>query len=142
MVLNNDVCHTILDYAGVERPKSIEGHGDSWRPILEGGRADWRTSWMYEYFEYPGAHCVGQLRGIRTNRWKLTHYIQEPQGFELFDLENDPLEMKNLYDDPAHKGRVEELRAELERHRDRLGDDRSADGTPLPDCGRTRMRDR
>ena len=50
--------------------------------------------------------------------------------------------MKNLYDDPAHKGRVEELRAELERHRDRLGDDRSADGTPLPDCGRTRMRDR
>ena len=49
--------------------------------------------------------------------------------------------MKNLYGDPAHKDRVEELRAELKRHRDRLGDDRSVDGTPLPDCGRTRMKD-
>ena len=141
MVLNNDVCHTILDYAGVKRPKSIEGHGASWRPIFEGRAADWRTSWMYEYFEYPGYHCVGQLRGVRTERWKLTHYIQEPQGFELFDLEKDPHEMKNLYGDPAHKDRVEELRAELKRHRDRLGDDRSVDGTPLPDCGRTRMKD-
>ena len=36
MVLNNDVAHTILDYCGVERPKSMLNHGESWRPILEG----------------------------------------------------------------------------------------------------------
>ena len=141
MVLNNDVCHTILDYADVRRPRAMEGHGESWRPIFEGDAPHWRKSWMYEYFEYPGYHCVGQLRGVRTNRWKFTHYLQEPQGFELFDLENDPLEMNNLYDDPAQQARVTEMRNELERMREELGDDRSADGQPLPDCGRRRMKE-
>ncbi|MGH9658004.1 MAG: sulfatase family protein, partial [Bryobacteraceae bacterium] len=44
MVINNDVCHTVLDYAGVARPVSIENHGQSWRPILEGKPAGWRES--------------------------------------------------------------------------------------------------
>ena len=83
MVLNNNVSHTILDYSSVERPKAIEGRGESWLRIIEDTNVDWRSSWMYEYFEYLGYHCVGQLWGVRTNRWKLTHYIQEPQGFEL-----------------------------------------------------------
>ena len=49
--------------------------------------------------------------------------------------------MNNLYNDPAQKSRVTEMRNELERMRDELGDDRSVDGQPLPDCGRTRMKD-
>jgi arylsulfatase A-like enzyme len=35
MVLNNDIAHTVLDYAGVPRPASMRGHGESWRPLLE-----------------------------------------------------------------------------------------------------------
>lgn len=141
MVLNNDVFHTIVDYAGIARPKATEGHGESWRPILERRRTPWRKSWLYEYFEYPGYHCVGQIRGVRTNRWKLTHYIQEPQAYELFDLETDPQETRNLYQDPNYSAKANELRNELERLRTELGDDRSQDGRPLPDCGRTRMKD-
>jgi arylsulfatase A-like enzyme len=95
---------------------------------------------MYEYFEYPAVHCAGKMRGVRTDRWKLIHYIQEPQEFELFDLENDPQEMNNLYGRAEHNSRVAELRAELERWRDVTGDDRSEDGTPALACG-NRMRD-
>jgi arylsulfatase A-like enzyme len=135
MVLNNDVFHTILDCAGVDRPKATENHGASWRPILEGASPQWRQSWMYEYFEYPGPHCAGMIRGVRTSRWKFIHYIQEPQGFELFDLQSDPREMNNLYANPEHRARAEELRAELERWRDLLGDDRSFDGKQLGACG-------
>jgi arylsulfatase A-like enzyme len=134
MVLNNDVFHTIVDYAGVESPRATRAHGASWRPIFEGSQAEWRTSWMYEYFEYPAVHCAGKMRGVRTARWKFIHYIQEPQEFELFDLENDPAEAANLYGRPEHKEKAEELRAELERWRDVTGDDRSEDGKKMAAC--------
>lgn len=134
MVLNNDVAHTVLDYAGIPRPASMEHHGASWRPILEGKQASWRQSWLYEYFELPGPHCVGKHRGVRTSRWKLIHYIQQPQEYELFDLENDPEERRNLYNDPAHKQQAAELRQELDRLRTLTNDDRSEDGAAPGPC--------
>ncbi|MGH9720540.1 MAG: sulfatase family protein [Bryobacteraceae bacterium] len=138
MVLNNDVAHTILDYAGVERPETMQNHGASWRSFLEGGRSEWRDSFLYENFEYPGPHCAGKMRGVRTRRWKYIHYIQNPQGHELFDLQTDPEERKSLYDDPQHKAQVAELSARLEHLRDITGDDRSEDGTASLPCT-TRM---
>lgn len=134
MVINNDVAHTILDYAGIARPKHMEHHGLSWRPILEGRAVNWRDSWFYEYFEYPGPHCAPKMRGVRTSRWKLIYYLQQPQAWELFDLEKDPEERRNLYYDPAHQAQAEQLRRELERWRDLLADDRSEDGTAPPPC--------
>jgi len=134
MVLNNDVAHTILDYAGIPRPKAMEHHGLSWRPILEEHPTSWRDSWFYEYFEYPGPHCAPKMRGVRTSRWKLIYYLQQPQAWEMFDLEKDPEERRNLYHDPAHRAQAEQLRRELERWRELLGDDRSEDGTPQPAC--------
>lgn len=139
MVLNNDVAHTILDYCGVARPASMEHHGESWRPVLEGRAEKWREEWMYEYFEYPGPHCAGKMRGIRTNRWKLVHYIQNPQGHEMFDLEADPEERRNLYDDPKLRAQARELEARLERLRALTRDDRSEDGTPAQPCVEGRM---
>jgi arylsulfatase A-like enzyme len=133
MVLNNDVAHTILDYCGVDRPEAMRHHGESWRPVLE-GRADWRKSWLYEYFELPGPHCVGKHRGVRTNRYKLIHYIQEPQQHEFFDLEKDPEERRNVYDDPAYRGQAAALKKELERLRDLVKDDHSEDGTRPGAC--------
>ncbi len=134
MVINNDVAHTILDYAGIPRPAHMEHHGMSWRPILEGKSSQWRESWFYEYFELPGPHCAPKCRGVRTRRWKLIYYVQQPQAWELFDLEKDPEERRNLYYDAAYRAQVEHLRRELERWRDLLQDDRSEDGTPAPAC--------
>lgn len=133
MVINNDVFHTVLDYAGVPLPKETEHHGLSWRPVLEGGAA-WRESWFYEYFEYPAVHCAPIHRGVRTRRWKLIHYLQTPQAWELFDLEKDPEERRNLYNDPAHRAIAGQLREELERWRQVLKDDRSQDGAPAAAC--------
>ena len=134
MVINNDVAHTVLDYAGVPIPKHMENHGLSWKPVFEAKAEKWRESWMYEYFEYPGAHCAPKMRGVRTRRWKLIHYLQQPQAWEMFDLEKDPEERRNLYGDPAHRARADEMRRELERWRTVLNDDRSEDGTPAPAC--------
>ena len=45
-----------------------------------------------------------------------------PQEWEMFDLEKDLYEMHNVYADPAYANVVVELKTELERFRDDLGD--------------------
>ena len=72
--------------------------------------------------------------GVRTERYKLIYYYGEalesggaidrstPPEWELFDLEKDLYEMQNVYADPAYAAVVVELKAELERLRDTLGD--------------------
>lgn len=134
MVLNNDIAHTLLDYAGVPRPQAMQGHGESWRPIVEGRRTPWRDAWMYEYFEYPAITCTGKMRGIRTARWKYVHYIQEPQGAELFDLQSDPGERRSLAASPAHRATAAELRNRLDQMRRGLGDDFSEDAVSAAPC--------
>jgi len=39
------------------------------------------------YYEFPDGHKVRPQRGVRTETWKLIHYYDEPQEFELYDLE-------------------------------------------------------
>ncbi|MBI1895688.1 MAG: sulfatase, partial [Acidobacteria bacterium] len=134
MVLNNDVAHTVLDYCGIERPQVMRNHGESWRPVLEGRPAEWRKSWLYEYFELPGPHCAPQQRGVRTSRYKLISYIQQPQEYEFFDLEKDPEEQRSVHGDPAYRNQVAELKIELERLRDLTKDDRSEDGVKPGAC--------
>jgi arylsulfatase A-like enzyme len=135
MVLNNDVAHTIMDYAGLPMPEEARKQGSSWRPLLETKATGWREDWLYENYEYPGPHCAPMARGIRTKEWKLIHYIQKPEEFELFHLPSDAAEKRNLAASASHKAQFERLRQRLDQLRRETGDDRSADGTPAPACG-------
>ncbi len=118
MALNIDLPPTILELAGVKVPDWMQGR--SLVPFMKGGAPSaWRKDWLYEYFEYPGEEEVRPSRGVRTERYKLIHYFLEPEEFELYDLQNDPGEQHNLYDDPAHAelaksllNRISELRKE------------------------------
>ena len=118
-----DFASTFLDIAGVDIPDDIQG--ESIVPILEGDTPDdWRDSHYYHYYEYPGYHEVNRHYAVCTKRYKLIHYYQakgaSEEGFdqwELIDLEVDPLEMKNFYNDPSYAGVQKELHAELERLR-------------------------
>jgi arylsulfatase A-like enzyme len=121
MVLNIDVAPTLLGLAGVPAPASMQGR--SVAPLLEGKNISWREDFLYEFFEYPDAdHCVMKHRGIRTTRWKLIHFYEEPQGWELYDLEADPDEMTNLAGQRKHRGIETQLRARLAAIRAELGD--------------------
>lgn len=111
MVLNVDIAPTILDLAGVQVPENVDGK--SLKSLLQGKRIAWRSEFLYEYYEYPAVHMVRKNRGIRTERWKYIHYFEEPQEFELYDIQNDPHEVNNLYGNPAFKDVVKELRARL-----------------------------
>jgi arylsulfatase A-like enzyme len=117
MVLNADLAPTLLDLAGVSPPPDMAG--SSLKPLLEGRDTPWRDDFLYEYYEYPGAHSGRMNRGIRNRRWKYIHFFEEPQEIELYDLENDPQEMVNLAHLPENRDvretlarRMQELRAE------------------------------
>ena len=82
---------------------------------------DWRKSVYYEYFEYPhGWHSVKQHYGVRTDRYKLIHFYNDINAWELYDLKLDPSEMNNLIEDAEHQKVIKELKVELERLRKEL----------------------
>jgi arylsulfatase A-like enzyme len=120
MVLNIDVAPTILELAGVPAPIWMQGR--SFLPLLEDRAAPWRDAFLYEYYEYPAEHCARKNRGLRTDRWKLIHFWEQPEEWELYDLQNDPDEMRNLYGQRDHEKRVRELRARLDALRHETGD--------------------
>lgn len=111
MALNIDVAPTLLDLCGAAVPASMQGA--SWAPLLRGANPPWRRDFLYEYYEFPAVHCVRRHRGVRDARWKLIHFWQQPQEWELYDLQSDPDEMHNLAGDPAHAGQLQRLKARL-----------------------------
>jgi arylsulfatase A-like enzyme len=111
MVLNVDMAPTLLQLAAV--PTTTPFHGRTMLPLLTGANVPWRDAFLYQYFEYPAGHCVKKHRGIRTDRWKLIHFFEEPQEWELYDLSRDPDETRNLIAEPAQASIVASLKAHL-----------------------------
>jgi arylsulfatase A-like enzyme len=113
---NIDFAPTFLEVAGL--PVAEEMQGKSLLPLLEGKEVPWRDALYYEYHDHIGEHRVARHYGIRTDRYKLIHY-PETNDWELFDLQEDPEELRSVADDPAYA----ELRASLERrlHELRVG---------------------
>jgi arylsulfatase A-like enzyme len=100
MVLNLDLAPTLLDFAGIRAPGTMQGR--SWRPLLTGEAVAWRQSWFYAYFtENQKNTRVPDITAVRTVDAKLIKYPGHPAWTELFDLKNDPYETRNLIDDPA-----------------------------------------
>ena len=119
MVLNLDFPETFLDVAGADVPDDMQGR--SLEPLLAGREAaDWRDAVYYHYYEFPAVHMVHRHYGVRTQRFKLIYFYQIDE-WELYDLDNDPQELKSLHADPAHaevmaglKKRLAELREEFQ----------------------------
>jgi len=117
MVLNMDLAPSILDLCGVP---GYPTDGRSFRPLLEGRPAGWRTSFLYEYNfenEFP---YTPNVRAVRTDDWKYIHYPNgtgqpDTELAELYDLKSDPIEAKNLINAPEAQQKLAELRSELDR---------------------------
>jgi arylsulfatase A-like enzyme len=131
MILNVDFAPMMLEAAGLKVPSDMQGR--SFLPLLRGQRLkDWRTAMYYRYY-HPGDHNVAAHYGIRTERYKLICFNRLRQ-WELYDLQKDPVEMHNLYADPACAGIVRRLRTELYRLKRELKDnDQFADNLPKDD---------
>lgn len=125
LILNVDFAPLFLDYAGLPTPRQMQG--TSFRENLRGETPEgWRESFYYRYYVHiDGGHSVWAHYGVRTGRYKLIFYYRAdpgPQEWELFDLQEDPMELHSVYDDPAYAEVVTDLKEELLRLRSELGD--------------------
>ena len=94
MVMNLDIAPTMLDAAGVEIPKDIQG--ESMLPLLTNDKAKGRDALYYHYYE-NGEHSVSPHFGVKTKGYKLIRFYKRVESWELYDLRKDPQEMNNLF---------------------------------------------
>ena len=122
LIQNLDYAETFLEVAGALIPKDMQGA--SLVPLLKGQTPkDWRKEIYYHYYEYPSVHMVPRHNGIRSKRYKLMHFYQFENEWELYDLKSDPDELKNLYGDPKFAKIRNRMKARLEHLVDHYEDD-------------------
>jgi arylsulfatase A-like enzyme len=127
-VQNIDFAPTMLDYAGAVTPELMQGA--SVRGVLDGKGGPPRTSVYYHYWEEGTEHHVAAHYGVRTEGYKLIRFYAQVKAWELYDLREDPHELRNVYEDPKYAPVVAELTAQLEKLRAQYGDTGEGVGGP------------
>lgn len=110
MVMNIDFAPTFLEWAGIEVPYEMQG--SSFASFIDDQQL-LREAVYYHYFEYPGEHQVKRHYGIRTNEFKLIHFYDDIDAWELYDLTSDPHEMNNVFNQIEYVSIQNELMVKL-----------------------------
>jgi arylsulfatase A-like enzyme len=134
MVTNVDMAQTILDAADVEQHPRMQGRS-FWPDLLGEPQQPPAKGIYYRYWEHDDIfHRAPAHYGYRTDRYKIIYFYNDglgipgtgpftyPPEWELYDMHEDPDEMRNLYDDPAYAEIREELKAQMWLEQARLGD--------------------
>ena len=131
IAMNVDFAPTILDFAGVElNSTDAEGNlgmqGKSLKPILtNAGKVpeNWRKAAYYHYYEYPAEHSVKRHYGIRTADFKLIHFYNDVDEWEMYDMKNDPGELNNVFGKAEYADKQAELMSLLKETQKEYKDD-------------------
>lgn len=121
VVLNIDLAPTLLELGGVKEPDVMQGR--SWVALLRGEKpGDWRDTFYYESFKDPAYPKVTlDLEAVRSPDTKLIQYPAHDEWTELYKLDSDPYEQKNLARDSAAAGRLTSATALLQDQRHKAG---------------------
>ncbi len=113
IALNVDIAPTILELAGAPIPEGM--HGRSLMPLVNGQPIAWRDEFFYEHRrDCPPELNRIQSIGVRTKRWKYIRYIEQNGFEELYDLREDPLELRNLAWEKEQESRLRNFRSRCE----------------------------
>ena len=111
---NLDFAPTFLDFANAEIPAEMQGR--SLRSLMNNSISDedFRNAIYYHYYDFPAFHMVKRHYGIRTDRFKLMHFYDDIDVWEMYDLQKDPREMNNIYNHPDYAEVRKELHSSLD----------------------------
>ncbi len=113
MIQSIDMAPTLLELAGLKPDPFIDGA--SLLPVLNGTATDWRKSVLIEYYSdtvFPRVVNMG-YKAVRHERYKYIHYLELAGMDELYDLREDPYELKNLINDPASSDVLQRMKSDL-----------------------------
>lgn len=111
-----DLMPTLLDLAGIETPPGVQGISYAGELTGQGG-----AKRDYAYIEYDESYLGDRLRQIRNHDWALTYYANSDYGL-LFDRNNDPDELHNLWDSSEHQSIKRDLLVDLLRQTSQADD--------------------
>ena len=128
LVMNIDFAPTLLDFAGIDVPKQMQGK--SFKGSFNDENFIGRDAVYYHYYEYPIWHKVQPHYGIRTSKYKLIHFYYSMDEWELYDINNDPNEMNNIYNESSQE-LISNLKAKLKELQVEYKDDASLEEMKL-----------
>ncbi|NOU61940.1 sulfatase family protein [Marinifilum caeruleilacunae] len=111
MVQNLDFAQTFLEAAGITPPKDMQG--ESLLPLFKGQSEGFRDAVYYHYYEYPSIHMVKRHYATVTEEYKLIHFYNDVDEWELYDRKKDPKEMNNVYDKADYADIVKDMKKKL-----------------------------
>ena len=111
VVANIDLAPTFLELARLRVPGNMDGM--SYLPILRGEKIPWRQNLLYEYYWEYAFPQTPTTHALRSEQYKYINYYGLWDINELYDLRNDPLETRNLINDPRHRETVNRMREQL-----------------------------
>jgi N-acetylglucosamine-6-sulfatase len=111
VVANIDIAPTCLEAAGMRATSEMQGR--SFLPLLRGGRVEWRTGLLYEYYWERAFPQTPTIHALRGDRYKYIRYQGLWDVDELYDLQEDPLEMRNLIHEPERQDVARRMNREL-----------------------------
>ena len=116
LVVSVDLAPTVLDVAGVEIPRHVQGR--SLVPLLSGDTDRVHDAILIEYYshENPFPWTANlDYRIVRRGRYKYIRWIRFDDEAELYDMGSDPYELHNLANDPEKAAVVEDMRSLMAR---------------------------
>ena len=116
LLICQDIAPTLIELAGGKPGPQIQGR--SLVPLFSGKKVPWRKAVLAEYWaEQAYPWLIGMTyKAIRTDRYKLIHWVNKGRDGELdelYDLEKDPYELKNLIRSKSHAALREKLHKDL-----------------------------
>lgn len=133
-VLTVDLAPSLLELCGAPPLENI--HGKSWVSLVQRGDSSWRKSWLYHYNYEKQFPYTPNVRSVRTETWK---YTRSPHGdggsdrhlAELYNIEFDPEERRNLIANPRYADILKQMQAELVKVMEQVGLTPENDAMPL-----------
>ena len=140
VIANIDVAASIMDAVGLARPPHMDG--ESFLPLARGETIPWRDEFLYVYYwekNFPQSPTVFALRG---DRYKYITYYGLWDADELYDLQADPGETKNLLYDPAYRATARAMETRLYAKMTELGGMEIPLNPPAGGSSNVRLRER
>ena len=111
VVANIDIAPTIMEAMGLRKPPHMDGM--SFLPLAEGKKVPWRDYFLYVYYWEKNYPQTPTMFALRSDRYKYITYYGIWDVDELYDLQTDPDEMKNLLYDPHYKPLAQQMENKL-----------------------------